>query len=68
MEDSKRLRELARWYREFSEKTGNPIIWDCRLQTADDLDAEAERIESTQAPHHRAIPRQDRPRLGPGGR
>ncbi len=52
MEDPKRLRELARWYREFAEKTGNPVIWDCRLQTADDLDAEAERIKSTQVAHH----------------
>jgi hypothetical protein len=39
------LRELARWYREFAESAGNPAIWDARLRTADDLDAEADRIE-----------------------
>ncbi len=55
MQDPKRLRELARWYREFAERTGNPTIWDCRLRTADDLDAEAERIERTQVVYHPAI-------------
>ena len=45
MQDPAKLRELAHWYREFAERTGNPVIWDCRLRTADDLDAEAERIE-----------------------
>jgi hypothetical protein len=56
MQDPAKLRELARWYREFAERTGNPVIWDCRLRTADDLDAEAERLErdcartSTQPP------------------
>jgi hypothetical protein len=40
-----RLRELACWYREFAERTGNPMIWDARLRTAEDLEAEATRIE-----------------------
>ena len=40
-----KLRELAAWYREFAERTGNPMIWECRLHTADDLDAEAARLE-----------------------
>jgi DNA-directed RNA polymerase specialized sigma24 family protein len=39
------LRELASWYREFAERTGNPTIWESRLCTAEDLDAEADRIE-----------------------
>ena len=40
-----RLRELAAWYRAFAERAGNPAIWDARLHTAEDLDAEASRIE-----------------------
>ncbi len=55
MQDPKRLRELARWYREFAERTGNPVIWDFRLRTADDLDAEAERVERTQIAYSPAI-------------
>jgi hypothetical protein len=55
MEEPNRLRELARWYREFAEKTGNPVIWDLRLRRADDLDAEAERIERAQRVHSGAI-------------
>ena len=42
--DCTRLRELASWYREFAEKTENPIIWEARLNTAEDLDKEADRI------------------------
>jgi hypothetical protein len=38
---SERLRELAAWYREFAEKTGNPQIWAARLQHAEMLEAEA---------------------------
>ena len=41
----RRLRELAAWYRAFAERAGNPAIWDARLRTAEDLDAEASRIE-----------------------
>ncbi len=40
-----RLRELAEWYREFAERAGNPVIWEARLRTAEDLDAEAGRLE-----------------------
>jgi hypothetical protein len=32
-------------YREFAARTANPMIWECRLRTADDLDEEAARIE-----------------------
>ena len=45
MTEPDRLRELACWYREFAERTGNPDIWDARLRTAEDLEAEAVRIE-----------------------
>jgi hypothetical protein len=40
-----KLRELASWYREFAERAANPAIWEGRLRTAEDLDAEARRIE-----------------------
>ena len=48
-----KLRELALWYREFAERAGNPMIWDGRLRTAEDLEAAAERIERTLAAEHR---------------
>jgi hypothetical protein len=51
MQDPTRLRELASWYREFAERAGNPMIWECRLRTAADLDAEAARIECSTARH-----------------
>ena len=41
----RKLRELARWYRAFAERTGNPAIWEARLRTAEDLEEEAARIE-----------------------
>ena len=41
----RRLRELAAWYQALAERAGNPAIWDARLRTAEDLDAEASRIE-----------------------
>lgn len=44
--DGRRLRELAAWYREFAERAGNPTIWEARLRTAEDLEAQAERMES----------------------
>ena len=40
-----RLRELARWYRDFAERAGSPNIWERRVHTAEDLEAEACRIE-----------------------
>ena len=45
MGDPGKLRELACWYRNLAERTGNPTIWDGRLRTAEDLEAEAARIE-----------------------
>jgi hypothetical protein len=44
-----RLRELASWYREYAERTANPAIWDARIRTAEDLEAEAARLEGS--PH-----------------
>lgn len=49
MDDPGKLRELACWYRAFAERTGNPTIWEGRLHTAEDLEAEAARIERTVA-------------------
>lgn len=45
LDQTERLRELASWYREFAERTGNPAIWDVRIRTAEDLEAEATRLE-----------------------
>ena len=45
MDDPAELRELAKWYRDFAERTGNPVIWDSRLRMAEDLEAEATRLE-----------------------
>jgi hypothetical protein len=44
-DDPGKLRELASWYREFAERAGNRAVWEARLHTAEDLDAEADRIE-----------------------
>src|ERR1051325_10421213 len=43
--EHEKLRALASWYREIAERAGNPFIWEARLRTAEDLDAEADRIE-----------------------
>ena len=45
MSKPERLRELAYWYRGLAERTANPTIWDARLRTAEDLEAEAARLE-----------------------
>jgi hypothetical protein len=49
MEDPRKLRELAGWYREFAERAGNPAIWHARLTTAEDLEREADRLEKIAA-------------------
>ena len=46
MDDPEKLRELAAWYREFAEQSGNPAIWDRRLRTAEDLETEANQLET----------------------
>jgi len=45
LSNPERLRELACWYRQLAERTANPTIWDSRLRTAEDLEAEAVRLE-----------------------
>jgi hypothetical protein len=40
------LRTLAGWYREFAERAGSPNIWEARLRTAENLEAEADRAEA----------------------
>ena len=39
MEDPRKLRELAGWYREFAERAGNPVIWEARLRTGEGFGA-----------------------------
>ena len=46
MSDFLALRKLAAWYREFAERAGNPAIWEARLRTAEELEAEASRAEA----------------------
>jgi len=43
--DPTRLRELASWYRDFAERAGSPAIWEARLRTAKELEAEADLAE-----------------------
>jgi hypothetical protein len=52
MEDPRKLRELAGWYREFAERAGNPATWDGRLRTAKDLEREADRLEKMATRRH----------------
>jgi hypothetical protein len=49
VDDPIKLRELAAWYREIAEQSGNPAIWDGRLRTAEDLEAEAIELEARRA-------------------
>jgi len=48
--DPNKLRELAGWYRDLAERAANPAIWEARLLTAEDLEAEAARIERAAPP------------------
>jgi hypothetical protein len=48
MDQAQKLRDLASWYREFADRAENPAIWDARLRTAEDLEREAEELESSQ--------------------
>ena len=45
MNDPRELRRLAAWYRTFADRAGNPIIWEARLTTAQELEREAVRFE-----------------------
>ena len=40
------LRALAVWYREFAERTQNPAIWEARIRTAEELEMNAQALES----------------------
>jgi len=40
------LRALAVWYREFAERTQNPAIWEARIRTAEELEMDAQALES----------------------
>jgi hypothetical protein len=55
MEDPRKLRELACWYREFAEPAGNPAIWEARLRTARDSEREADGLEKGGGPGAREI-------------
>lgn len=54
--EPEKLRELASWYREYAERTGNPTIWNARIRTAQDLEAEASRLEDASARHAPPVP------------
>ena len=45
MDEARKLRDLAAWYREFAERAGDPWIWDARMRTADKLEKEAALLE-----------------------
>ena len=45
MDQANKLRDLAALYREFAERAGNPVIWDARLRTAEELEKEAGLLE-----------------------
>jgi hypothetical protein len=45
VDDPEELRKPASRYRGFAERSGNPVIWDARLRTAEDIEAEAARIQ-----------------------
>jgi hypothetical protein len=47
--EPRKLRQLATWSRTFAERAGNPAIWEARLHMAQNLDAQAQRLEQRQA-------------------
>ena len=44
------LRELAAWYRNFSERAGSPWIWEARLRRAKELEREADGLTAEVKP------------------
>ena len=44
-ENAEYLRALATLHREFAEKAASPIIWECRITPAEDLDRRATEIQ-----------------------
>ena len=55
MEDPRKLRALAGWYREFAERAGNPVTWEARLRTAKDFEREADRLEKMVVRRHQIV-------------
>ena len=51
MDQAQKLRDLASWYREFAERAESAAIWDARLRTAEDLEREADNLETRQVRH-----------------
>ena len=49
MNEARKLRELAAWYREFAERAGVAWIWEARLSRAEALEDEAERLDRREA-------------------
>jgi len=45
LEDPKRLRKLAAWYRDYAERAHTPWVGEGRLQTAEELERRAARLE-----------------------
>jgi len=66
LEDLKKLRDLATWYREFAEKAGSTTIWDARLRTAEDLDQEIARQEEPRLKFPSTPPNEESPAVAPG--
>jgi hypothetical protein len=54
-QEQRKLRELAAWYREFAERTDNPVIWEARLRTAENLEEAADRLEKGPARARKAV-------------
>jgi hypothetical protein len=50
MPEAEKLLRLAAWYREFAERSDNPWIWEARLRTAEDLEAQAQRSRDAAPP------------------
>jgi hypothetical protein len=46
MEKSRELRNRSAWFRDYAERTRNPMIWELRLRRAEELEKEADEIES----------------------
>jgi hypothetical protein len=47
LEDPRKLRELAAWYRDYAERANTPWVCEGRLQTADDLERQAAVLEES---------------------
>jgi hypothetical protein len=57
LENSRKLRELAVWYREYAERAGNPWVWEARLRTAENLERQAAMLEGKRGQGSDALPR-----------